>query len=446
MHAVKGLEFKTVIVTNLAEKRFPLDRTSKEPLIPKNLNPDTKRYLDSLGKLDEEEEEKAIKEYEKASLVYEERRLCYVAFTRAKENLIVTRAKSYNNETDSASESLFLREINYKDNKDITVSEDNEEKCTIFAPCSRFEQFKSILKKQLMDSLDSDEFNTILSRLVAYHAVREGKIPDYAKMVDWKKIVDKKELETHLMHKCKKSGMVFDKKNFTFSPTALLVYEACPKKYELSQIFKMPERGAFGWSAASTGSFVHELFETGVKAKFDSKKQFIDEAEKMSKIAKWHGVNLKEVAPIIEVFWARNNGKYSDKSLAEIWIDFEIEGFRFNGKIDRIDFLKDKDVEIIDYKSGKLPDPEEREWQLGFYAIGVKKKFGYNPVKLTLDMLKLEKPFEAVLETNGEYKAGGSRGFNVNDVEKKIVECAKKVVESYEGEFLPVKDDGPCKF
>ena len=55
MHAVKGLEFKTVIVSNLAEGRFPLERTPKEPLIPKELNPDIKRYLDSLGNIPNKE-------------------------------------------------------------------------------------------------------------------------------------------------------------------------------------------------------------------------------------------------------------------------------------------------------------------------------------------------------------------------------------------------------
>jgi hypothetical protein len=44
-----------------------------------------------------------------------------------------------------------------------------------------------------------------------------------------------------------------------------------PKKYELQQIFQMPGRGAFGFSAADTGTFIHEVLEFGVKNCFDSK-------------------------------------------------------------------------------------------------------------------------------------------------------------------------------
>ena len=126
------------------------------------------------------------------------------------------------------------------------------------------DQHKDLLKKQLIESLDMDNFETLLSRLMTYYSVREGKIEDHK--IDIKKLIDKKELEGQInKHKKNISSLKFDKANFTFSPTALEVYDDCPKKYELAHIFQMPERGAFEWSGASTGSFIHELLETGVK-------------------------------------------------------------------------------------------------------------------------------------------------------------------------------------
>ena len=86
IHAVKGLEFDKVIVSNLSDNRFPIERTRNEPLIPKILNPDIKIYLEK-NKIDKDDSE-AIKEYEKKTLLLEERRICYVAFTRAKKDLI----------------------------------------------------------------------------------------------------------------------------------------------------------------------------------------------------------------------------------------------------------------------------------------------------------------------------------------------------------------------
>lgn len=74
-------------------------------------------------------------------------------------------------------------------NKDfISVIKDDEEKCTIFAPCSMFEQYKSMLKNQLIEYLDSEYFQTLLSRLITYHAIREGDSLEYSKLVDWNEL------------------------------------------------------------------------------------------------------------------------------------------------------------------------------------------------------------------------------------------------------------------
>jgi DNA helicase-2/ATP-dependent DNA helicase PcrA len=447
MHATKGLEFDAVFVTNMAEDRFPIERTQKEPLIPKELNPDIKRYLDSLGKLDDEAKIDAIKAYEKASILYEERRLCYVALTRARNRLYLSFARSYNDEPDSNGASKFLTEMEYTTNKDIEHKKDEDEKGTIFAPSSRFEQYKSLLKKQLLDSLDSEDFNTILTRLVTYHAVRECKIDDYSS-VDWKKIVDKKELNDHIKMHCEKCSCVkFDAKSFTFSPTALLNYDDCPKKYELANIYQMPERGAFEWSGASTGSFMHEVLQIGVKKGFASKGEFVDLAEEMSAMPEWKGVDLDDVNSLIDVFWARHQGKYNKDTKVEEWFNVDLSGFKFVGKFDRIDFLNDKDIEIIDYKTDKQAiKPKKRAWQLGFYAIAAKKEHGWNPVKLTLEMLRLEKPYTANVNPDGTVGAGRSEGFDIKEVEKELVDCAKRIVHDYEHEFKPTEDEENCRF
>ncbi|MFA6064931.1 MAG: ATP-dependent DNA helicase [archaeon] len=444
IHAVKGLEFDKVIVTNLADNRFPLERTRNEPLIPKHLNPDIKLYLEQNGI--QKDDEEAIKEYEKNTLLLEERRLCYVAFTRAKKELILTFSRSYNGKEDFTSASTFLHEINYKENKNTELIQDNEEKCTLFAPCSQFEQHKSLLKKQLIDSLDTDDINNLLSRLVTYYSVREGKVDNFNINLD--KLVDKKELETHInKHLSKISGLKFDKNNFTFSPTALETYDDCPKKYELQNIFQMPERGFTEFSGASTGSFMHKLLEIGVKEMFDSKEMFIVKAKQMSTEPEWKGIDLEDVNALIYVFWARHRGRYNNKTLTEQKLFLELGGFKFFGITDRIDFLNSKDIEIIDYKTNTNPiEPKKRAWQLGFYAIGAKKALKLNPTKLTLEMLRLEKPLEAELDEEGNVTSGRTKGFNINEIEKELIETANKIMKDYEGEFIPTKDEKNCRF
>ena len=445
IHAVKGLDFEKVILTNLSKGKFPFTKKQNEPLIPKELNPDIKIYLEK-NKIDQKnkkEFKQKIKDYEKKTLLLEERRLCYVAFTRAKKSLILTYARSYNGKEDSTCESDFLREINYKENPNVEFIQDNEEKSTIFAPNSKFEQYKGLLKNQLLEALDTDDFRELLTRLITYHSVREGEISTYD--IDLNKLIDKKDLERHIsIHHKYKSSLTFDKENFTFSPTELITYYDCPKKYELQYIFQMPERGAFEWRGASIGSFLHEVLEIGVKKLFNSKEQFKAEAEEMSKKQEWQGVDLKDINNLIEVFWARDNNKYNDKTLTEKKFEIELEGFKFKGIADRIDFINETDIEIIDYKTGKQEiDPKKRSWQLGFYAIASKKQLGLNPKKLILEMLRLKKPVEAIV--NGDEVTVGREGFKFSEVEKELVDTAKAIMHDYEHEFLPVKEDNPCR-
>ena len=86
VHAVKGLEFKTVFVVAMEEGIFPINRHGGE----------------------------------RPSDIEEERRLAYVAVTRAKENLFLTHSKRrfLYNEVKKQEQSRFLKEIGFEDEKE----------------------------------------------------------------------------------------------------------------------------------------------------------------------------------------------------------------------------------------------------------------------------------------------------------------------------------------
>ena len=377
-HSTKGLEYKTVIITNMAQKRFPIEKFSSNPLIPVELYPEFK----DLAGVSEYEKESFIKDYEKHNQILEERRLCYVSFTRTKEKLILTFAQDYANKKTYPSQ--FLSEINYKSNEDAAYTLDLEEKYVV-----------------------SD--------------VQINKVDDSA---------------------LKQASAIGHR---AFSPSALLTFAECQKEFEYKYVYNMPDRKTISWDALRLGSFVHVILERGVKNNFKTLKEFLDLAKELHLEEDWQSVNFLDAEHLIKVFYERNKEKYRENSLTEQQLKTEISGLNFIGFADRIDF-SDKGLEIIDYKTGKTQvSPRHREWQLGYYAIAARPLGKVH--KITLDMLKQEKPIEFEIDEKGNaVSVNSDLWFNIHDVEQELVKTAKQIVDAYKSSFKPCPIEKNCEF
>ncbi len=100
-HATKGLEYTAVIMSSMVQKKFPIEKISSGIIKDKSNIQDAE------------------------SQISEERRLCYVGFTRAKKRLYITYAKEYGQRKYEPSQ--FLKEISYKNNPEIDFIIDNKE-------------------------------------------------------------------------------------------------------------------------------------------------------------------------------------------------------------------------------------------------------------------------------------------------------------------------------
>lgn len=390
LHATKGLEYNTVIITNMAQKRFPIDEIKINTIIPLELYPD----LSELKVLSEEEKEIYARDYESYHQLMEERRLCYVAFTRTKERLFISYASDYAKKKHYPSQ--FLTEIDYKNNTDCLFTLDDEEKYVI--PEAETKSAFNLVKNEETIAVNVGE-------------KKDSKSPE-----------------------------------IVFSPSALLLFDECQKKYEYKYVFNMPEEKTISWDAIRLGSFIHLILDNGVKSEFKDVNQFLNLARQMKMEDDWESVDIDDAEKMIKVFFERNKNKYSSKSLTEQHLRTEIGGFKFLGFADRIDFRPDG-IEIVDYKTGRAAiSPKHRNWQLGYYAIAT-SKFGKVKV-LTLDMLKHEKPLEFVLDDNGTAKAANSNRmeFNIEEIKNELVSTAEKIVDSYKSGFKACPLDKNCDF
>ena len=69
---------------------------------------------------------------------------------------------------------------------------------------------------------------------------------------------------------------------------------------------------------------------------------------------------------------------------------FKIGDLKIGGKIDRVDELPNGDIEIIDYKSGKVSKDTDEGLQLTIYAIAASEMFGKPVDKIKLCYYFLE--------------------------------------------------------
>ena len=127
----------------------------------------------------------------------------------------------------------------------------------------------------------------------------------------------------------------------------------------------------------------------------------------------------------------------------------QIGGLNFVGFADRIDF-NSYGIEIIDYKTGKSVVPFlARNWQLGYYALAA-SSLGLGRVrKITLDMLRHEKPLEFELDEKGNAFAVNSdrmNSFNIYEVEEELIKTAHEIQEAYRVGFKQCPIEKNCEF
>ncbi len=306
VHGAKGLEFSHVYIVQCADKRFPtVERRDAIPLpdaLIQEILPSGDAHLQ------------------------EERRLFYVAVTRAKQSLTFTAADDYGGAR-RKKPSRFLYELG------------------LLKEVSRPEHIS----------------NALLPRQLA--------LPKVAR----------------------KSAYALPAK---FSFTQLKAFETCPKKYWYAHVLTIPVVGRHTFSFGKTMHATLQKFfaevQKGVVPTLEELLQLYD----ASWIDEWYDskeherLRKQSGKKALEQFYAHEKDRFAIRPFAlEQGFNVRIGSHTIKGVIDRIDPLgsqQSKKVEIIDYKTGKVPkDARDGLDQLVLYAIASVDVLGFEPEKLT---------------------------------------------------------------
>lgn len=327
VHASKGLEFKYVFVVNLVEDRFP-SRTRGEALqIPDEL---VKEQLP-----------------EGDSHLQEERRLFYVAMTRAKERLYLTSAGDYGGAR-AKKISRFLDEIGFTAGDktgDKKVKLEAKHKPTKTTAPSVFETPKSF----------------------SFSQIRSYETCPYQYKL------------AHILHIPMKGSASFSFGS-SMHNTLQAFYERIRDLNSVSQTSLFDSKPK---AAKKDGQVVVPDFEELLKI-YDAKwisDWYKDKSQRESM--------YKKGKEILKVFYESQKDNWNIPIGLESWFKIKVGDYVINGRIDRLDKMADGAIEIIDYKTGTSKDKltsEDKE-QLLLYQIAVEEIAEYRnqgkPGKLT---------------------------------------------------------------
>jgi DNA helicase-2/ATP-dependent DNA helicase PcrA len=416
VHGVKGMQYPVVIIPDVIEHRLPTKFQKDKFSIPQDLLKGVKSKFD-----------------EKELHIQEERRLFYVAITRAKEKLIITYAKRYGENKTDSKPSRFLTEIDYQQNENINFQQTNPQKLSAEST-TKEDQTQTRLLKQVISNLATGKFTEAIENVLLYakstnknldvkiELIGKIKEPDYSVLDQ----IDEKPVTVP--------------ENHVFSVSQFVGYKKCPRLYQYRHVMKIPEKPRYYFDF---GSSLHSIAEQLTRMQKDGKN--INEAIAEELLAKfWDPKGYKskidekrdydEAKAILKVFLDEQAKSKTEIVDIERWFETSVGDIKLRGRIDRID-RDGSSYTVVDYKTSKKAsslNELKKDMQLLVYALAVKEIYGTGPLKVGDWFLRTnEKVF-----FEPEQKA-------IETIQTEITEMAAKIKAAA---FEPKKGSWECNY
>jgi DNA helicase-2/ATP-dependent DNA helicase PcrA len=391
VYQAKGLEYEVVVVPRLVEGQFP-DTRAEDLLIPIELPPDE-------------------------FAIAEERRLCFVAMTRARSRLLLTSIES---PLAKAQASRFAGEI--AEEPGVVVERrdgssgpapdaDDEEGPTatdvavattpslerLMPVPEAFERRYALRRRavEIIGALEAtggadleaaaaltDELVTVARDAagLAGEARRAGLDPVALRVVSRHSAAGASLLEVASLP-------------WAFSHSQFRAYAECPLAYAFGNVYRIPTDERKGYF--QFGTAIHAAFETFTIARREARAAGLPDPGFEALEAGFAKVfeptafpdtqaaeNYRDRSgPTLRRFYERELASPSEELLFEVRFTLELdpgdtsEPIRVAGVIDRIDRLPDGSIEVIDYKTGgsKSQRDVDQDEQLSMYALALRE-------------------------------------------------------------------------
>ena len=252
IHQSKGKEFQIVFVVDAAKDKLPLRSRTKKFYVPKDLAKGLVRDAD-----------------EKTLHILDEKRLLYVAMTRAKSHLYITYAKDYENRKTEAKPSSFLEELEFTENPLIDFKEFKTDTEIQLAHGEHLEQLKQEHQAIAVNSIHQMNLKTAIQKIIDLAKIKHFEKFKNLDGFDHKKIFEIEPVEAHIDSQLyQKSVPLITKENFRLSPSKIQTFEDCPLKFKFQHVLRVPtpSKTYFGM-----GTAIHSVAENMTKLQKDGK-------------------------------------------------------------------------------------------------------------------------------------------------------------------------------
>ncbi len=392
VHQAKGLEFDWVIVLGLTQGRFP--GRSRPEAIPFPVE----MMKESLPRGDYH--------------LQEERRLCYVACTRARKGLVLI-----SQDRSRFRPSTFVREILQEAPAGEVVKRVLEplpgavledlpgpapDRPSLAAEREALDLFARIRR---LRPEDGQGFERAMERLreLAQSTWKERRSIPFSSVPSRVKLGDR------------------------LSFTQLETYRFCPMKYLYGYVYRLPARPT---PQMTLGTDLHEclekFYQEVMQGRVPSQEELTGSFAHLHQRGRYGEPGQDEEyrklgADLLTRFYGKHQGAFRAPLFVERPFLLRLGDVALQGFVDRVDALPGGGVEVLDYKSGK---PKERvdvdgQLQLLVYALAAREVFELEPKKVTFYYLQngsalsfepgpeaLEQARQNILEIAGEIRSG----------------------------------------
>ncbi len=371
IHKAKGLEFEHVFAPGLSAKLFPEERTPDSALAsaealppPLELSPDPDAEAAY-----EDMDAGALKDALSRGTLEEEGRLYYVACTRARETLTLSRAHYYRDNTGTKPPGRFWK----------LLLEAPEECAVSFSPEPEAPKSNPNLE-------EGGEKETVAPDNWPLSAVADGEdvaIAEALEVEGWEDELSDLRWDVENIPERPRPKHVLPPPE-THSPSSLMELETCARRYYYTHVFPVPFRSERMEESQDYGSAVHAWIEGGRQGEppkpQGTGKGASGHAPTNSFAASEYAVRassypLHEGSGLLEAGPAR---------MVEVSFALEVGGAEVRGRIDAVFVDEDGTVHLIDWKTGHPRESYAERLQLPLYALAANRWWGVDPGRMRL--------------------------------------------------------------